>query len=446
MNPHTKKTVLPYTEAKTRHWLAFLARNMQKHRQTIFLIEGLQPSWLAARWQQRLYVLLSRLLWGLTIGIMCGSLYGVNNGLIVGLSSGLIGWFRDLLRFTHRRPEEIKIFYDYRSEFIKDSLIIGSVFGLIAGLIFELNTNLEELNFGIGLAFWPLVGAGYGLISGLTDSSRYLGRNPWVEQIGVRKYGKDVLILGLTFGIISGVRLGLANGLAGGLIGGIIGGPLWSIRSSQRRPEDEIRTVETLTWSLVNSYRGAITGLLLGILGGLLFNMILSLGYFSFSSYMVTWSLLSALIMGLLNGLRPEVRELKTRPNQGIWLSIRNGVLVGGTVVLIVELILRVIVQFGLGLEGVWLGLCIGLWRGGLDALQHGIVRLLLYCRGDAPLNYAHFLDYAAEELNFLQKVGGGYIFIHRYLLEHFAAMAVEGERHTNTTANYGSNGFVLEQ
>jgi len=28
-----------------------------------------------------------------------------------------------------------------------------------------------------------------------------------------------------------------------------------------------------------------------------------------------------------------------------------------------------------------------------------------------------------------LQKVGGGYIFVHRYLLEHFAAMDVEGEK-----------------
>ena len=31
-------------------------------------------------------------------------------------------------------------------------------------------------------------------------------------------------------------------------------------------------------------------------------------------------------------------------------------------------------------------------------------------------------LDYAADRI-FLQKVGGGYIFIHRLLLEHFAAL-----------------------
>ena len=44
------------------------------------------------------------------------------------------------------------------------------------------------------------------------------------------------------------------------------------------------------------------------------------------------------------------------------------------------------------------------------------------------PRNYARFLDYAAEELTFLQKVGGGYIFVHRYLLEYFAAMELPGQ------------------
>jgi hypothetical protein len=42
--------------------------------------------------------------------------------------------------------------------------------------------------------------------------------------------------------------------------------------------------------------------------------------------------------------------------------------------------------------------------------------------RTTIPWNYARFLDYATERL-FLQKVGGGYIFVHRMLLEHFAGM-----------------------
>ncbi len=38
------------------------------------------------------------------------------------------------------------------------------------------------------------------------------------------------------------------------------------------------------------------------------------------------------------------------------------------------------------------------------------------------PWRYARFLDYAAERL-FLRKVGGGYIFVHRLLLEYFASL-----------------------
>jgi hypothetical protein len=60
-----------------------------------------------------------------------------------------------------------------------------------------------------------------------------------------------------------------------------------------------------------------------------------------------------------------------------------------------------------------------------LPLLKHLSLRLVLWHSGAIPWNYAHFLDYAAERI-FLQKVGGGYIFIHRMLMEHFAQMEIE--------------------
>jgi hypothetical protein len=51
--------------------------------------------------------------------------------------------------------------------------------------------------------------------------------------------------------------------------------------------------------------------------------------------------------------------------------------------------------------------------------------------RGYAPLHCGRFLDYATERI-FLRKVGGGYIFIHRLLLEHFAAVG-EAKNETST-------------
>ncbi|MEQ8468104.1 NACHT domain-containing protein [Coleofasciculus sp. E1-EBD-02] len=60
-----------------------------------------------------------------------------------------------------------------------------------------------------------------------------------------------------------------------------------------------------------------------------------------------------------------------------------------------------------------------------LPLLKHLFLRLVLWHSGAIPWNYAHFLDYAADRI-FLQKVGGGYIFIHRMLMEHFAQMELE--------------------
>jgi hypothetical protein len=76
---------------------------------------------------------------------------------------------------------------------------------------------------------------------------------------------------------------------------------------------------------------------------------------------------------------------------------------------------------FGLG-GGLFVGLATGLRYGGRACLQHLVLRLSLWYYGCTPRRYADFLDYAAERL-FLRRVGGGYIFIHRLLQEHFAAM-----------------------
>jgi hypothetical protein len=58
----------------------------------------------------------------------------------------------------------------------------------------------------------------------------------------------------------------------------------------------------------------------------------------------------------------------------------------------------------------------------GVILIQHFTLRLILWLQGYTPWNYARFLDYATERV-FIRKVGGGYIFIHRILQEHFSQM-----------------------
>ena len=59
---------------------------------------------------------------------------------------------------------------------------------------------------------------------------------------------------------------------------------------------------------------------------------------------------------------------------------------------------------------------------GGVFLANHAFSLWFLYKEKFVPWNLVAFLDYATERI-FLRRVGGGYIFIHRMLMEHFAAM-----------------------
>ncbi|NIR60178.1 MAG: hypothetical protein GWO02_12010, partial [Gammaproteobacteria bacterium] len=96
--------------ARDEDWLASLARRMGEHSQSVFTIEGLQPSWLARRKDRLGYALRSRLAAGLILGIAEG-LYvgglgfmgnpflvdfgrGVAVGILFGILIGLYDWAR----------------------------------------------------------------------------------------------------------------------------------------------------------------------------------------------------------------------------------------------------------------------------------------------------------------------------------------------------------------
>lgn len=92
----------------------------------------------------------------------------------------------------------------------------------------------------------------------------------------------------------------------------------------------------------------------------------------------------------------------------------------------LLQLLLGAILNFkGFALLSVFFGLISASYCGGISFFRYFTFRLIIYCRKKTPWNYARFLDYAADRL-FLQKVGGGYIFIHRMLMEHFANMKLE--------------------
>jgi len=79
--------------------------------------------------------------------------------------------------------------------------------------------------------------------------------------------------------------------------------------------------------------------------------------------------------------------------------------------------------NLGYGLvSGLVSGLGVGLFCGGMFALKHTVLRLLLWMSGVTPLCYVVFLR-NAKELLFLRQVGAGYVFIHRLLQEYFVSL-----------------------
>lgn len=69
-----------------------------------------------------------------------------------------------------------------------------------------------------------------------------------------------------------------------------------------------------------------------------------------------------------------------------------------------------------------------GQWIKRLSFRDRGVysaLRFALWLMGSVPRNYARFLDFAASRI-LLRKAGGGYIFIHRMLLDYFASQGKE--------------------
>jgi DNA polymerase III delta prime subunit len=252
------------------------------------------------------------------------------------------------------------------------------------------------------------------------------------------------LPLGLTIGLITNTLVGLLVGVGITSLIGLTLGPIGDY--AYNTPGARIRIIETLGWSWRQSLAGVGIGLIIGVIAGLI------VGTARQTPAMLAVSVAGALSFGVVGGvaggLTSREVERRTIPNQGIRRSASNALRVGvplgiaaiiaGTLALRLAYVvifdldiavfqLRAFTQlnseliFGV-LAGLTIGLAFAMFFGLLAVLRHAVLRAMLYRNGSVPLNYARFLDYAAERI-FLRKVGGGYIFIHRLLLDYFAGL-----------------------
>jgi hypothetical protein len=247
------------------------------------------------------------------------------------------------------------------------------------------------------------------------------------------------LVAGLVGGLIGGLGGGLGFGLRGALPVGLPVGLFLGLLGVFGLPRGEaIQPLEAFRWSwkardFLDGVLGSmlVIGPLFGLVGWAAGGLKTALGF---------W-LLGGLFVGLFGtmgeGFTKEKIPARRIPNEGIRRSLSNTLFLG-LAVLVVGLSLGLLAELvgGLGLEllgglgaglgaglglGLVGGLIFGIVQAGYVCIEHGALRVLLWRYDYAPLNYVRFLDHAAAERLFLRKVGGGYIFVHQLLMEHFA-------------------------
>jgi serine/threonine protein kinase len=273
------------------------------------------------------------------------------------------------------------------------------------------------------------------------------------------------LSIGLGFGLTTGLKYGLASILISVILERLPKAihlterVSFSWRNLRKRlfAPTHARLSLTLTGGIV-IFIGLSTGLILGLSNGPsdgLSGLGYGLGYGL--SYGLSAGLLYWLLLGLYQSIAQERIEDQDRrvPNQGIRQSLRNSLLLGfisGTMIGGIA-----IVTFALSYElNVWLShrlsstlddflshklsdaqnhglssfwalfiassILVWLITGGLAVWRHCVIRFLLRRTQSFPWNAHQFLDDATARI-LLRRVGGGYSFTHRLLLDHLADM-----------------------
>ncbi len=372
-------TLIQQRLERPEYWLSWLAQKITQRDRKELLIEYIQPDWLPG--QQ----------W----------VYDIGFRVILGLIVGLIGVLHFGILVTNDLGVQI-------------SLIIPSVIaGVVSCLSWPvLSSFIPRITPSFRLGFIPQQIFRFlpGIVSGLIYAIIiYLMVDPIVAESIEHEATRSIL----SPVMIDGIALGIFLTLIG----------------------REIGIIDTIEPSGKKARRYATIGLISGsiyVLTRLLFTERYNLSDIDDLFDIFIELLIFTTLPGLIGSIDKGENLAQTiNPNQGVWKSARYAGLFFG-IFFPVGMLCSLNYAKGIFHEIVSIGLAVGLLAGmvggkgpvfaGVVLIQHFTLRLMLWWQGYIPWNYARFLDYATERI-FLRKVGGGYIFIHRRLQEHFTKM-----------------------
>lgn len=418
-----------YPEEKARNWLNWLAYKMSQDSQTIFSIEQIQPRWLETGWQKLIY----------RVGVI------IFSTLIISII-GVLMYELCLIILLKKNSTE-QIFYESYTSFF----LLGLFFGIVS-LINTWLSNKKKINLTVqplklsrkkalkgivlGIKSGFILGISFGLLSTLyvilSGSNNIL---PWEDNIFINKFLNlfVCLLLGILFVLIFKVIKAFF---------------------SKTLTKLNIRSLPILYFSIKNIL---IQGILVGIfiwMVSLTFSIQITSLIIQLTLIFLLFCFLSGFIIsclfGIIGAVVGEQDSVDIQKETASVNPVKKALVNSITLTVIGGLISGLIIGGLYFLSGsspileknqhTFIGLTtiLGIFSGqvvGFACIQHFTLRLTLYIYKYIAWNYTHFLEYATERI-FLQKVGGGYIFVHRLLLEHFAALYQPSQLSSNTRLN----------
>ncbi len=404
--------IIHYTTEQFKHWLACLAKQMQRRGQSEFYLEQLQKDWLAS---DKLYRLILGGGFGIIIGLLVWLAYTITFAVspevdlswsaIIGVKYVIVfvvlyGFAFNALAIPtnaastmHTKQVSIVIRRNV-NRLLQNAIVYGLLLGLIH--FFLINGGIV-LSLAILHSFF--FGIGYAIIGRIDGAIHPVEAIAWSWNV-IRTNLPKFLGIGLLFGFVFSLAVG----------------PVWILIANGFQGEN--------VFAYLLDPKQVFYLLIIGIAIGLLLTLIFA------------W-------MSGISHAHLDKNE-RLMPNQGIYISARNSLILGLSSGVLVGTIAALL--FGPGatwlqtvvpnsyptipvLEGICWGIGCGitvfglvaLRNGGVVCIQHYLLRFLLYRANTLPWSTIRMLDDAVNH-KLLYNVGGGYRFIHELFLNYFAS------------------------
>ncbi|MBZ0279276.1 MAG: TIR domain-containing protein [Anaerolineae bacterium] len=345
-----------------RLYLKWLASKMVKFQQTVFYIEGLQPAWLEINAQKREY--------------------RVNSALLTGMIAGSLTF----------------ISVNFLGIFSIEVCVVLSLFTAFIGLIVAVRpvgSGRAEISYQSPFVWY--------LIFPVYMFSRFLS-----HKLGIGTLTQRIIF---TVGFISSIffiiridkldRIALTAMCSTVIFMVLMQILAFSMRAAARSVSPQTKTTLIPNEGTVSNIINAVFTTMIIMSGSL----VLGFSYRALQPYI------------LIDHYNEFVFQILKGSELGI---IFDNIAMNTHQLAILGELLKTIgvitgIMSSIGLVGILLSLI-----GAVYVARHLALRHILYRAGHIPWNYARFLDYCTS-IGLLRKVGGGYIFAHRYLLEYFA-------------------------